>query len=302
MGFFDGAAGGIFGGAISGVASLIGGHSQNENAWKLAQFNAANQKEFAQNSIKWRVEDAKRAGVHPMAALGITPSSFSPVSANFSDYSGVASAIKDMGQNIDRAALVAKDQEAQNEAKAFTDTVNQLTLEKMGLENDVLRAEIASKQAMLKQAQTPPAPKVNVSAPFGDQLNAPPPVGSQPPSGGIDTFTSDPASMFQGVVVGDSIIPVFHPDIADPLSESIHSSSAAKLAYVQAVNNREILGPPRSTWSASQKRRVDNNTHHWVFDALKWKWYLRENPKGFRSSDGRSVSGPLQLFHPSDYR
>lgn len=290
---------------LGSVANLGLDLYKNHQAYSHADFwnrqNIALQKEFAQNSIKWRVEDAKRAGVHPMAALGISGSSFSPVSTTIPSVSD-SSYLSDMGQNIDRAIQAGKDQDAQKEAKGFTDTVNQLTLEKMGLENDVLRAEIASKKAMLKQAQTPPAPKVNVSAPFGEQLDAPSPVGSQPPSGSIDTFSSDPASMFQGVVVGDSIIPVFHPDIADPLSESIHSSSAAKLAYIQAVNNREILGPPRSTWSASQKRRVDNNTHHWVFDALKWKWYLRENPKGFRSSDGRSVSGPLQLFHHSDYR
>lgn len=41
--------------------------------------NRKMQYDFAQNSIKWRVNDAKEAGIHPLAALGISPSSASPV-------------------------------------------------------------------------------------------------------------------------------------------------------------------------------------------------------------------------------
>ena len=37
------------------------------------------QKEFAKNSIQWRAADARAAGLHPLAALGINPSSATPV-------------------------------------------------------------------------------------------------------------------------------------------------------------------------------------------------------------------------------
>lgn len=53
------------------------------------QRNYEAQKEFAQNSIQWRTEDAKKAGLHPMAALGVSPSSYTPA---YSDNGG------DMGQ------------------------------------------------------------------------------------------------------------------------------------------------------------------------------------------------------------
>ena len=36
------------------------------------------QKEFAKHGIRWRVEDAKAAGLHPLAALGAVGASFTP--------------------------------------------------------------------------------------------------------------------------------------------------------------------------------------------------------------------------------
>jgi len=36
------------------------------------------QKDFAQHGIRWRVEDAKAAGIHPLAAVGAAGASYSP--------------------------------------------------------------------------------------------------------------------------------------------------------------------------------------------------------------------------------
>lgn len=41
--------------------------------------NARLQREFAQNSIRWKVNDAKMAGIHPTYALGAQGTSFSPM-------------------------------------------------------------------------------------------------------------------------------------------------------------------------------------------------------------------------------
>lgn len=46
---------------------------QQDNANRQMQYD------FAQNSIKWRVDDANRSGIHPLAALGVNPASASPV-------------------------------------------------------------------------------------------------------------------------------------------------------------------------------------------------------------------------------
>lgn len=47
----------------------------------IANINAENiayQKEFAKHGIQWRVEDAKNAGIHPLAAIGAQTTSFTP--------------------------------------------------------------------------------------------------------------------------------------------------------------------------------------------------------------------------------
>lgn len=61
----------IMGGAlIGGVTSLIGGSIASEGARKASSMDADLQREFAQHGVSWRVADAKRAGIHPLAALG----------------------------------------------------------------------------------------------------------------------------------------------------------------------------------------------------------------------------------------
>ena len=61
MGFFSDNFGGFLGlagGALGAVGSLIGGRESQKNAANINYQNYLAQKEFAQNSIQWRVEDA----------------------------------------------------------------------------------------------------------------------------------------------------------------------------------------------------------------------------------------------------
>lgn len=64
------------GSIISAGASLVGGILGNKSNQKIAEQNAALQKEFAQHGISWKVADAKRAGIHPLYALGSNGISF----------------------------------------------------------------------------------------------------------------------------------------------------------------------------------------------------------------------------------
>lgn len=61
-----GAAGSLLGSTIN---SVLGNKSAKED-W---QRNYDAQKEFAQNSIQWRVQDAQKAGIHPLYAMGNSP-------------------------------------------------------------------------------------------------------------------------------------------------------------------------------------------------------------------------------------
>lgn len=71
------------------------------------------QREFAQMGLQWKADDARRAGLHPLAALGASGYSASPVSVGQDPLAG---AIGDAGQEISRSMLAAQDQTRRDEA------------------------------------------------------------------------------------------------------------------------------------------------------------------------------------------
>lgn len=83
----------VAGSLIGAGGNLLGGLLGSSDAHK----NRRMQKEFAQYGIRWRVEDAKAAGLHPLYALGAQIPSFSPV------HSEAPAQLAEMGQNIGRA-------------------------------------------------------------------------------------------------------------------------------------------------------------------------------------------------------
>lgn len=97
------AAAPFIGSAISGIASLIGGRKSSKAAGDAAMANYIAQKEFAQNGIRWRVEDAKAAGLHPLFALSGGGATFSPSFTVGGEGAGIA----DAGQHLGRAVTAA---------------------------------------------------------------------------------------------------------------------------------------------------------------------------------------------------
>lgn len=127
-------------GAIGGLAgSALSGLFGNKAADKQAKL----QTQFAKNAIQWKVEDAKKAGVHPLAALGATTSSYAPVTVGGGDFTQA-------GQSLGRALDAHMD--------VTERTVAKLAVEKAGLENDYLRAQIASVRGRLNQTSQPAPP------------------------------------------------------------------------------------------------------------------------------------------------
>lgn len=169
----------MLGQIISGGMSLIGGLMGRDDAKTARQLalnseaeNRAMQYDFAKNGIRWRVADAKEAGVHPIYALGASTPSFSPVSTNFAADTSLPNAMAAAGQDIGRAINSTRSQDER--IVAFTKAARALQLENMSLQNENLRTEIASKTARLGANQSgPPMP-----AP-GDAWLIP----GQPPSG-----------------------------------------------------------------------------------------------------------------------
>lgn len=126
----------------------------NNMSKDLAQQNIALQREFAQKGIQWKVEDAKAAGIHPIYALGGSTHSFSPVSANFASPPSVASDMAAAGQDIGRAINSTRTEGQRQDA--FTRASQALTLERGQLENEILRADLASKAGRLRSPGSPP--------------------------------------------------------------------------------------------------------------------------------------------------
>lgn len=101
--------------------------------------NAALQREFAQNGVRWRVEDAKAAGIHPLFALGANTHSFSPVMQYPEDTdTGLGPYVSGMGQDIGRAIDATRTRPERDAAR-----MTALELERAELQNDLLRSQIA---------------------------------------------------------------------------------------------------------------------------------------------------------------
>lgn len=138
---------------FSAIASIGGAFLGSRGQDK----NIELQKQFAKNGIQWKVEDAKKAGIHPLAALGAQTHSFSPI--NVGD---PVSSLRDAGQSLDRAIDTTSDQATRN--TSYDQSLRKLQLERGTLENELLRHQIASQVATTTQAGRSPGIPTSMSA------------------------------------------------------------------------------------------------------------------------------------------
>lgn len=148
-----GAAIAVGAGAAYGLGDAIFG-SDEPSDWQKGEYldqknyqrwaylnNIETQREFAKHGVRWRVEDAKAAGIHPVVALGSGGASFAPQSVGDigvpspgpSRGSRVADAMGDLGragQNISRAVKSGLTETERQQIQ-----MNELQLEGMKLDN-----------------------------------------------------------------------------------------------------------------------------------------------------------------------
>lgn len=145
---------------IGAGASLLGTFLGNQQREAGQNKEIELQKEFAQHGLRWKIEDAERAGVHPLAALGATGASYSPVGLGQND---TAAGFSAAGDSVARAVDATR---TKSERAGYDATVQRLTLTRMGLENDLLASQIAQ----INQAgRGPPFPMSTDTGPFADQ-------------------------------------------------------------------------------------------------------------------------------------
>lgn len=172
----------MLGPLIGAGASLLGGFLGRQHQDEQRARNEQLQREFAQSSIQWKVADAKKAGIHPLYALGAP--SISPAVSVQGD--PMASAVSSMGQDISRAVNATRSNEDRNDA--FSLTVQKMQLQRMGLENELLSSQIAR----LRDNTNPPMPTG-----VGVNRDATRRAASRGPQGGVDPYNIGEESQFE---------------------------------------------------------------------------------------------------------
>lgn len=159
---------------------------QWERALADADKDRALQQEFAKNGVQWRVADARAAGLHPAAALGMQGVSSSPISVGgsggpslpaaasantpaISPFAGasIGSGVASMGQDLSRAIQATRPDEAR--ATAYAETAQQLSLENQKLQNYILSTQVAKMNAQVG----PPMPTATGRNMISGQGNSP---------------------------------------------------------------------------------------------------------------------------------
>lgn len=143
----------------------------NAQNYKMHQENLSAQERAARNSIAWRVEDAQKAGIHPLYAMGNPGISVSPTGAFASpatmqapidDYDP-GQTISNMGQNISRAVNSIRSKEERVTAAvqaAQQARFNDLSAKKLEAEIMLLNSETARNQ---KDQIGPPMPAISAA-------------------------------------------------------------------------------------------------------------------------------------------
>lgn len=126
-----GAGASVIGKGIDAVTSKFG----SDEAWDR-------QKKMAQNQVQWRVADSVKAGLHPLAALGMAPAN---VGGQW-----MGTDFGSLGQDIGRAAEALSAPEDKVSSQMI-----RLQVERGTLENELLRTQIASQRMRMAQDAAP---------------------------------------------------------------------------------------------------------------------------------------------------
>lgn len=141
MAFDFGGIGSILSG-VGAAGGLFGGKEDGDRQAEMFGMNMEMQKEFAQRGIRWRVNDAKAAGINPLFALGAPVQSYTPGPIGGSESgSGVGDALSGIGNAMQGYA-------------ASKVTNSQKELEELQLRQARAQTEMAEMDVLLKGAQT----------------------------------------------------------------------------------------------------------------------------------------------------
>lgn len=314
MGFFS-SIGGFIGDVIGGITdpigtvvdvagNILGNVTSSKNAQtsadaalQAAKINTEYQKEFAQQGIRWRVDDAKEAGLHPLAALGAqTPSytpSFSMDAFNQPSSDALGSGLRALGQNISRAKQV----KMLEQERVLDNAWKSAQIERLKADTALAQAQAA--KMVVDSQQLPPAfPPVGVNL-HGQVVDGQPDSGlasinnliKVSPSQSESNFPSRPGTAHATV-----------PDIAFSRTNDggfalTRSDSLANRMDDDIVGN--ILWHFRNSipqlWESERVRPpkawLPKGASRWFFDITRGAWYPRFDKRIEKRKDFVSRSG-----------
>lgn len=239
--------------------------------------NAALQREFAQNGIKWKMDDARRAGVHPVYALGASGASFSPMySAGSTDLTNENQWMADVGQGITGA--ISRSATAEQRQAA------QLNLEGMSLDNDLKRAELL-KLSMGTPAGVPSESFIDGQGNSGVKVRTVPMQRSASMAGRPDLEPG--AKTGTGFYVEKSadgasiLVPVPSKDTKESIEDNLFHETRHFWKQNVVPNVTGGNPPPGWKWSVEDQgyRRVDQPAQRWDDAFTDW-WRSRKPRKG----------------------
>lgn len=255
MGIIDGIGKGFVGDLITEGLRFWGEHEEAKNTRDaqagVDERNAALQREFAQMGIQWKVEDAKKAGIHPLAALGATTQGASP---SFQ----MSGAMPHPGQNISRA--IRSTQNAQERLEG------ELRLENMRLQNTLLTKQILEASSRPGNPPMPTAGTDNFIDGQGDSgtmLVVPSKRVAHAPGRPAQEAGARPDVSFSRSDTG--LVPV----IPEGLSESMEDDMVGKILW--RIRNQVM--PNFTGEGAPPTSQLPQGADRWRWDHVRQQWY-----------------------------
>lgn len=134
------AAATLAGAGISGGSSILGGWMSQQANKKLAKKQFKYQKKILQNQLSWRVNDAKRAGIHPLYALGLSPASYSsPIGSGNDLGSGISEAGQAIGGAMSRLPSRTERQESVLRNKLLEAQIGETDARTLAIQSETAR-------------------------------------------------------------------------------------------------------------------------------------------------------------------
>lgn len=187
--------------AIGAGANLLGGALTNSKqvdpstsyAWwwdrgearRVRKEEYQRQKEFAKHGVRWRVQDAKAAGLHPLFAFSGQLGGYSPSatvlgggSGGYSESDAMGEALSRAGQDVSRAVL-AQETAEQTEARIAALEGVKARARLSGIEADMAEIQLAKMRQEFNASKPHPSGEGGYSGgvpggPFFDQRQAKP--------------------------------------------------------------------------------------------------------------------------------